>query len=214
LIGSSVPFALKIEPLGDYFDSAQEQKVTFYYFGSSKFSSTPFDQLILGFTIFILTLLATLVVFVTLNKVAFDKYSSYLREKKFREVENFRVTFNNDEAVINQPIRWQALTRKEKKERKTEKNMFYMALTLCSVSVVTRCFIMFAFIYYFFFNSFFTNLILILINYTIYTLVPKMSIFIFYALNKLFRKEFNKKIMVSGSFENSSQHIFNSCTLL
>ncbi len=195
LIGSSVPFALKINSLGRYFDSSQNQHVEFYYFSSSEFSSTPFGQLILGFTVFILTLLATLVVGVTLNIVALYKYSSYLRERKLREVANLRATFNNDEAVINKTIRWQALTQKEINERKTEKNMFYMAFTLCSVSVVTRCFIMFAFIYYFFFNSFFTNLISTLINYTIYTLVPTTSIFIFYAFNKLFRKEFNKKIM-------------------
>jgi hypothetical protein len=81
-IDSPVAFALKISSYHYYNDNKQENVNTFYIMTASDFSSTPFGQLLLGFTSFFLNLLLTLVVGVILNSVSLYQYKSYLRVKK------------------------------------------------------------------------------------------------------------------------------------
>ena len=100
--------------------------------------------------------------------------------------------------------RVQELTQKELNENRAEKNMFYMALTLCSISILSRCLIILSSFFFQFFSSLSTNLILKNITNTIYTLVPTSAIFIFYFFNKMFRQEFNKKLGRNSSRVNSN----------
>ena len=120
-------------------------------------------------------------------------YKKYLRKRQ-RENELQRATFNPNihQIYIGVSAR-RKLTSKEIKEQKAENNMFYMAFTLCSISILSRVLAMCCYIFYFFFTSFSNNLLIELVFYSINTLVSTSSIFVFYSFNKMFRKEFKKK---------------------
>jgi hypothetical protein len=87
------------------------------------------------------------------------------------------------------------LSQKDRNERKVEKNMFFMALTLCSISTLTRMLFMFYFVYLFFFSSFRSSLNVCLISYLVYTLEPTIGIFVFYSFNKMFRQVFKETFL-------------------
>ncbi len=117
-----------------------------------------------------------------------------MKERRQRDHAYARATYNmpNEStsieiATISNP----KPSNKEKKERKAEKNMLYMALTLCTTSIISRILLMVCYIYYFIFYSFATNLLIHVVNYSIQTIVPSISIFVFYFFNKMFREEFN-----------------------
>jgi hypothetical protein len=92
-----------------------------------------------------------------------------------------------------------SLCEKDKNARDAEKNMLYMVLSLCSISIVTRLVIICSIPYFLFYYSFSGSLTLMVVFITIYTLVPTVSIFIFYSFNKIYREEFNR-ILFSRNF--------------
>jgi hypothetical protein len=75
------------------------------------------------------------------------------------------------------------LTPKEIKERKVEKNMFYMALTLCSISILSRLVNMLVYVYFFFYRTFEGTLTVAVVYFFINAFVPTVSIFIFFLFN-------------------------------
>ncbi len=182
-----IVFSFKIEPLGEYtyFDAAFYNKTTFYFLNPSDFSLTLFGQILLGFTQFFLNTILPLVVGVTLNIVSVHQQKSYLRHRHERDLENNGITYHalNVEVVvfatlvIPLPIKSE-LTPKEKRDRKVEKRMFYMALTLCTIAIVSRGLLMIKYSYFFFFfndTSFQISLALCLVFYSVFTLLPTIA---------------------------------------
>ena len=206
-------FSVKVKSLGTYFyfdSNGLKQYAILYYFTSSDFSLTLFGKIILLFCGLFLNLIVSVIVGVILNIVSVRLYRSYVRERREKEKRYTRVAFSkkdqnqaitsaNEEihVVILEPQTLQSkkLTQKEINENKSEKNMFYMALSLCSISVISRILFIFVFIYFFFFNSFSESLILVLINISLYSIVPTSGTFVFYSFNRMFREEFRKKFI-------------------
>jgi hypothetical protein len=54
-----------------------------------------------------------------------------------------------DMANVASPRQPHELTPKENKDRKAEKNMFYMVLTLCTISLISRVLLMAILVYLF-----------------------------------------------------------------
>ncbi len=158
---------------------------------ASDFSLTPYGQLLLAFTSFFLNLLLTLVVGVILNIVSVCQYKLYLRGKKQRD-EAYKRASNPGKS--EQVLKRQETTVKEANERKAEKNLLLMALTLSSISILSRILLMFSYVFYFVLPDFNKRIIACSV-YLIYTLAPSASIFVFYSFNKLFRSEFNSRIL-------------------
>ena len=84
------------------------------------------------------------------------------------------------------------LTQKEINENRAEKNMFYMALTLSFITIISRILIILCAVYFIIFFSYTINRITNFINLSVQTFVPTSSIFVFYFFNKMFREEFNR----------------------
>ena len=203
-----IAFSLKTQSFGTYFyidSNDQKQTATYYNYQSSEFSTTPFGQILLGFALFFLNLFLTLIVGVVLNILSVYLYKSYLKEKNQREAELHAAVFTTNRVDIVVPRR-KKLTPKELKEQKAENNMFYMAFTLSSMSILSRVLMMFCYVFYFFFTSFSNNLLIEIVFYSINTLVSSLSIFVFYFFNKMFRKEFKKKFLSKkpNRIENTS----------
>ena len=203
-------FALKIQSFGNYYyydSNGLKNYATLYSATSSDFSSTILGKALLGFTQIFLNLVLSIIIGVTLNIVSVRLYRSYVKERREKEKKYARVAYQKKEDPIqattsaNQEInvvvpinQSKVLTQKEINENKAENNMFHMALTLCSLSILSRIIFILIFIYLFFFNSFSSTLKVSIINYSFYTLVPTSAIFIFYLFNKMFREEFGKKL--------------------
>ena len=182
-------FSFKVQSLGTYYTMTQNSSLTFYYIDSSDFSLTPFGKILLGFTTFFLNLFLSLVIGVVLNVVSLNEFKSYA-EKRRLESEELQVSSRNNKPTIFREC--EQIYQKLKIERQIEKNMFYMALILCAISIQSRVFIMFAYVYFFFYNTFSDALIIYIVTFTIFTLVPTLAIFVFYAFNQMFREEFNR----------------------
>jgi hypothetical protein len=178
-------FAFKIDSIGSYwFENSQNerQNSTLYFLVSSDFSFTFGGRVLFGLTMFFINIFLSLLLGVILNIIAYAQYKSYLRYKHTHiEIQ-----------VINETRREPTNSR----ERKIENNLFMMALSLCSLVVMSRTIHMFVFIYFFFFYSYNNNILVAIVTYAIFSFVPTVSIFIFYFYNKMFRKELNRKMRV------------------
>jgi hypothetical protein len=192
LLCLSNPFAFKIAPLGNYSypdSNGVKYENTFYYLQSSDFSQTIFGQILLGFTGFFLSLFISLLIGVSLNIFSFIKFKSFVKKRQ-REVEELQMS-----SIYNIPLtsrEFEQIKKLEKTEHKIERNMFYMALTLCSISILSRFLFMADYIYYFFFYSASTSIVLQVIANSVFTIVPFASPFVFFAFNKIFRDEIRK----------------------
>jgi hypothetical protein len=192
--------------------NGMKQNVTFYYATSSDFSASLVGKILSGVTSVFLNLFLTLVVGIALNVASVCQYKTYIRKKSIKE-KAFRLAWYSKQMLTDGEasvkIEMRELTPKEINEHKTERNLFLMALTLCTISILSRIVFVFCYINYFFYNSFSNNLLVFAINYSIYTLVPTVGIFVFYAFNKMFRQEFKKKIL-----NQKSKHYFGKNTSL
>ena len=175
LIDIPTVFSLEIVSLGDfyYIDSFKKTKqaATFFYFGNSKFSQTPMGQMVSLVNSFLLNFMCSLIGGLVINIISFVQYKLYLRKRRQQQ--------QRHQVCLNQ---------KKKNERAAETNMFYMILTLCFVCVLTRVFIMFAFVLFFFYNTFANTLIVSLFCCFVYTFSATFSLVIFYSFNKMFRQ--------------------------
>ena len=209
-----LPYALgglKVKSFGTYYyydlNDSSKKNATFYYVASSDFSSTHFGKILLAFAVPFLNLFLSVIVGTTLSMISVYLYKSYVRQRREKHDAYFKManTRHHDEInngnVIELAIttatttttQFKKISKKEMDENRAETNMFYMALTLCAISILSRLLLIFVFILFFFFNSFSSTLVLMNINITIFTFVPTSGIFIFYFFNKLFRQEFEKK---------------------
>ena len=208
-------FVIKVKSLGTYYyydDSSNELKQTaeFYYFGPSDFSFSLVGKILILLSGPVLNIFLSIVVGITLNIVSVKLYRSYVRERRQKEEVYTSIAFNHDQEkaidALNEDeieemnvmpmiklVRIQ-LTQKELNENRAEKNMFKMALTLCSCSILFRVLLILVYIYFVFFTSSFSdNLVLVLVANSIYSFGPTVAICIFYSFNKMFRAEFKKK---------------------
>jgi hypothetical protein len=204
LINISNGFSLEVKSFGTYVShddsSGVKRNETFFYFTSSEFSLTLHGQIYLAFNSIFLHLFLTLVFGITLNIVSVFKYMNYLKQKLKRENETYREWFKNTETSmghIEQAVQVfrQHSARRDLNERKVKRKMFYLSLTQCSISIITRIFVIISYVYYYFFGTFSVSLSILTILMSIYTFVPTVAIFVFYFFNKKFRKEFQKRIL-------------------
>jgi hypothetical protein len=187
-----VIFSLQIDSFGTYYfvDANGSRKLnTFYYFTLSGLVKTLFGQIILSFCFFFLNVTLSIVVGVTLNVVSLIKYKSYIRNRRHKN----ETSLNNVAHSSNVFEAKSKLTLKEASENKAEKNMLYMALTLCTIMIQSRILVCFIGVYNYLFDSFSVFILLIILDTYVYTLVPTLAIFVFYFFNKMFRSEFKKK---------------------
>ena len=112
----------------EYIDSnVVKQTSNYYYLGTSDFSRTLFGQILLGFTTFILNFFLSLIAGVILNILSYLKYRSYAKNKQTEFLELQMSSLNNRPTTSKEITQ---MNQREKTERKIERNMFNMALTL------------------------------------------------------------------------------------
>ena len=200
LIHLPLVFIFKIGYVGDfyYFDmtgSLQTNKL--YYVVNSEFASSFFGKLIYGFIIIFNTIL-TLVVGITLNIVSLIQYKSYLK-KKYTEFARIEMESNPSHPTNSLEV----CDQKTFEERKAENNMFYMAFTLCTISITSRIILALNFSCFILFYSFTNVLIFSVLASTIYILVPTSSLIVFYFFNKKFRHEFRVIFRLRHPIDNN-----------
>ena len=183
-------FSFKVKPQGEFVSNTTIN--IFYYIDSSDFSLSPFGKILLGLTTFFLNLVLSLVIGVALNVVSLYEFKSYAVKRRL-EVEELQVSSRNNKPTTFREC--EQIYQKLNIERQIEKNMFYMALILCSISIQSRIFIMFAYVYYFFYNTFSDALVIYITTFSIFTLGPALGIFVFYGFNQMFREEFDRIVL-------------------
>ena len=193
-IDSPFAFSFKIVSFESYFYfdlNGVKKTATLYQYVSSEFTSTPIGKFLLVFTEFFLNLFLSLLVGTILNFLSYIKYKYHLRQK-LKEAEELQMSSIHNKPTTCREIEQQS--RREKREHRIERNMFYMALTLCSISIVSRVLIVSGSVYLILYFSLTASVTVKVIENHIYTLVPTMSIFVYYMFNKMFRDETNRKL--------------------
>ncbi len=164
-----------------------------YDFANTDFVSSQLGSIIQTFTYFFLNIFCTLIVGITLNIVSFVQYKAYLSDKK---------RFINS-GIQQQNAQSETITLS--KLRKSEKSMLFMIITLCSISIVSRIVFILCAMYFVFYsgNTFANSLVVRVVCYSIYSFVPIVATCIFYAFNKIFRKEYRRLILTQISFNRN-----------
>jgi len=186
-------FGFEVVSFGDYsyLDSnGVKRTCSFYYIISSKFSRTFFGKILLGLSLFLLNFFLCLIIGIILNISSYIVYKSHVRKRQ-REVEELQMSSIHNRPTTNREL-LQVNERKKWESRKI--NMLFMALTQCSISILSRFVLMITFIYVFVFNTFSNSILIQVINYFNFTLGPFVSIFVFYLFNNTFRDELNKRL--------------------
>jgi len=223
LIDISYGLSLKVGSFGTYYyydwSNGFRKNATFFYITSSEFSSTLFGKILLTFTGPFLNLFLSTFFGVILNFASVRLYKSYIKQRRENEEEyisaSYHRTQDKNQATTSVDdiqvvvTRAKRLTQKELNENRTQSNMFYMALTQCSLSIIARVLLIFRFIVFFNFYSFSTSLILLIITLSIYTIVPTVAIFVFYSFNKMFREKFRKKFFSKENSKTNQEEMRN-----
>jgi hypothetical protein len=173
-----------------YFDlNNYKHTANFFYLNSSYFSKTPVGRVLLSINIFFLNTLLCLIVGVALNVLFYIKYKKYARKRQ-REIESLQMRSIHNKPTIDREII--QFDYRERTDSKIEKNMAYMAITLCSMSILTRVLIIVCSIYISLHNTFSNSVLILMIVFFINSILPIVSIFIFYFFNEKFRNETNR----------------------
>ena len=202
LIDIPILFGLTIDSFGKYvyFETSSNGKkvkkiAKFYYLTSSQFGKSLAGEIIVAITDLALNILLSLVISVALNISFYIHYKLHLL-KRTREAAKLRANAPLEIKILtranDETVEW---NRKVLNERKAEKNMIHMLVTLCSISILTRVILLFSYFYFIFYYSFSLRLTLTTIIYSIYTFVPTVSVVVFYSFNKLFREEFKNTFL-------------------
>jgi hypothetical protein len=141
-------------------------------------------MILIGFTSIIINLILTLVFGITLNIVSVYFYNSYLKQRTLRNYA-LRKSVADSSTLASR----QEFTSIERCNHKAERNMFFMALTLCSLFIFSRFIFFCLYVCFFIFGLNTTVVPSFLIMYSVYTLLPTVAIYVFYSFNKIFRKE-------------------------
>ena len=204
IINLPLGFIFKVDSLGDYYyyDSEGTKKVgTFYNILNSEFATSLIGQLSLLVS-YLMNILFTLIVGIILNISSIVQYKSHLKKLK-AEALALQIKTSNQPLTSsseNLPVEYQTiLKKKERNQRKIENNMFYLAITLCFISIISRIILTVAYAYFFIFSSSFVFLIIGTLSNFIYVIVPSSSILIFYSFNQMFRDELKKMFRLKNS---------------
>jgi len=159
LIDVPLVFTFKVGSLGKYYyfedsNGGTKRYETFYFMINSDFAMSPFGQ-IFGFVMsFCLNTLFSLIVGIVLNVISFAQYKFHLNKRRQQtEAINMRLLEIVSVAKIANNLNDQ-LSEKDKNAREAEKNMLYMVLSLCSISIVSRLVIICCIIYFYFISHF------------------------------------------------------------
>ena len=163
------------------------QKKTFYYYVDSQFAKTNIGKLTSTLA-YVLNVILSLIVGIILNVVSIIKYKSYLKKKE---------TIKRSRAMARSSF--YPTSKLSQKENRGENFMFFMAFTLCTVSIISKITITIGFACFFFFYSFSDMLWVITLFNVVYAFVPTSSVFIFYFFNKKFRREFKNTINLTDN---------------
>jgi hypothetical protein len=203
-LGIDLPFAFsfRTKTLDTYYDGTSGTTSTFYYITSSEFSATLFGKILLGFTNIFLSLILTLIVGVALNIISLVKYKMYARQRR-AEIEQLEMS-----SIHNKPVTQREqdqLEERERTRRRIEKNLFYMALTQCSLSIMSRVLMFSSYVYFFSSYSFLNAALLSIILNGIYSIGPIAASLAFYSFNKMFRDVF-KNIFQKWRVKPAASH--------
>jgi len=196
-------FSIKIVSFGTY--SYYDKIENYYRNTNSDFGLTLTGRVLLIFFVLFLNLSLTLFFGVTLNILAYIRFKAYY---KLIRSELLEISSIHNRPVLSREIEKQ--NERKRREQKIEKNMLYMALTLCSISIVSRMLFMANFIYFLFYFDVSSSNIIFLINYSIYTCAPTLAIFVFYRFNQMFREEFRRSILFWRSPPETTNQILYS----
>ena len=193
LFNAAVVILFKINYVGDFYylnSDGKKQNNLFYNLGYSELASSSLGKAILAFS-FSFNIPFIMFLSIALNVISFSKFESY----SMRRIEGDGILLGQMQSSTSRSAtnnRHEILEQTERSRRKIEKNMFYMAFTLSSISVVSRITVAIC-VAYFWLNYSFANLLkLSTLCNIVYTLVPMSLIFVFYTFNQLFREELNK----------------------
>jgi hypothetical protein len=135
----------------------------------------------------------TLAIGVALNIVSFVKFKAYIRQRQRQEINNgneLEMTSIHNRLTTRREVA--QYYERENVKHHVEKNMFYMALALCSISILSHVLLMIVYVYYFIFYSFSASIHVSVFSFALLTLEPVLAIFVFYPFNKMFRDECEK----------------------
>ena len=141
-------FSFKVASFGTYFyfnSNGVKQYSTLYLTTSSDFSTTSFGKILLGFTSFFLNFFLSLLFGIIINVLSYIKYKSFSR-KRHEEFEQLQMSSANNRPTTSKEIEQQQ--KRERTEHHIERNMFYMALTLCLISIISRLIFMFSYVFF------------------------------------------------------------------
>jgi hypothetical protein len=187
-------FVFKIDSFGNYAyvdSNFAHQMSTFYFLTLSNFSQTLLGKITIGFTGVFLNQILSLLIGIILNIFSYIKFKSYKRKKQ-RENEELEMSSIYNRPTINREM--EQINQRERNERKIERNMFLMALTLGSISILSRALLIACYAYLYMFYSISNLLIILIIGNSVFTLTSTVSLFIFYLFYKMFRDEANMKL--------------------
>ena len=188
-------FGLKIVSLGDYYyvdSNGVKHYSTLFYLISSDFSKTIYGQFLLGLCTFFINLFLSLVVGIALNIFSYLKYRRYTRQRQ-QAIDELQMSSIHNRPTLNRELE-QMNERKIWERRKI--NMLYMALTLSSISILSRLTLISCFIFFFAYTPLSNSYVFYVINNLVNTLGPTVSIFVFYSFNQMFRDETNRKFRI------------------
>ena len=139
-------FALKVDSFGTfyYYDTLtnQKQNGTFYFYTSSDFSLTPFGQILLALTSPFQNLFLSTFVGITLNIVSLSLYRTFVKERREKQEKySIRIIMRIKQRQV---LKYQQDLKQYWLKRKSM-NMFKMALTLCSISTLSKFLIIFSY---------------------------------------------------------------------
>ena len=182
-------FAFVFVPIsiGEFYYFASDGKIkrnTFYFIGITDFTRSKVGHVLL-IADYVVRDLFTMITSVTLNVVSIIQMRVYFQKKAAQ----LQLISNG---VINKII------KKELKLRRTEKNHILMVITLCSIEIVSRIFLMTCFIYFLFSLDYIAAFLGTLLDIVL-IFVPMVSFFVFYHFNKKFRKEFHRMVCSTKS---------------
>jgi hypothetical protein len=188
-------FVLKIVSLGDYYyvdSNGVKHYSTLFYPISSDFSQTLYGQILLFVFTFFINLFLSLVVGIALNIFSYLKYQRYTRQRQ-QAIDELQMSSIHNRPTLNRELE-QMNERKIWERRKI--NMLYMALTLSSISILSRLTLISCFIFFFAYTPLSNSYVFYVINNLVNTLGPTVSIFVFYSFNQMFRDETNRKFRI------------------
>jgi hypothetical protein len=203
-------FSLKVVSIGTYYytdTNGKEQIAKYYRNTTSDFGLTLAGRILFTFLAFFLNLILSLFFGVTLNIIAYVKYKAYCRRKR-SVVEQLEMSSIHNRPVVSREI--EQINERERREQKIETNMLYMALTLCSLSIISRILLMANFIYFLFYFDVSSSNYIFLSGFSVYTCEPTCAIFVFYRFNQMFRDEFTKRFFFWRKQPDTTNQALNS----